>query len=128
MHCDVVVAANPGNDGKAYLVGGNVQQAVTMRMLPLNRNGQFWSLPRRMGAEDGCAPDNPQACNFNRQDWAVLLKLKPEASLARLPRGTPLLPGLPAAPPPQTCCVQCVVGSGVPRCPNPPASTPVPTP
>jgi len=128
MHCDIVVAANPGNDGKAYLVGGNVQQAVTMRMLPLNRNGQFWSLPRRMGAEDGCTPDNPEACNFNRQDWAVLLKLKPEASLARLPRGTPLLPGLPAAPPPQTCCVQCVVGSGVPRCPGPPASTPVPTP
>ncbi len=31
MHCDIVVAANPGGDSRAYLVGGNVQQAVTMR-------------------------------------------------------------------------------------------------
>lgn len=125
MHCDIVVATSPGNDGKAYLVGGNVQQAVTMRLLPLNRNGQFWSLPRRMGAEDGCAPDNPKACNFNRQDWAVLLKLKPEAALAGLPRATPIVPSAPASPT-QACCVQCVLGSGVPRCPKAQAPPPAP--
>lgn len=120
MHCDIVVAAE---GGKAYLVGGNVQQGVTMRMLALNRNGKFWSLPRRTGAEGGCSPDNPSACSFNRQDWVALLKLKPEAALARLPRATPVVPT--SVPGPDTgssqCCTACVVGSGVPRCPNRPA-------
>jgi hypothetical protein len=119
MHCDIVVAANPGNDGRSYLVGGNVQQGVTMRMLPLNRNGNFWSLPRRTGAEGGCSPDNAAACNFNRQDWVVLLKLKPPAALARLPRTTPALPAAMPVPGSQQCCTACVVGSGVPHCPKP---------
>jgi hypothetical protein len=116
MHCDIVVAANPGNDGKAYLVGGNVQQGVTMRILPLNRNGQFWALPQRHGAESACSPDNAAACNFNRQDWAVLLKLKSPAALARLPRATPV-PTMASSSQAQQCCTTCVVGSGVPRCP-----------
>lgn len=118
MHCDIVVAANPGNDGKAYLVGGNVKQGVTMRVLPLNRNGNFWSLPQRTGAE-GCSPDNPAACSFNRQDWVALLKLKPAAALARLPRATPVAPASSPLPGAQQCCTMCVVGSGVPRCPKP---------
>jgi hypothetical protein len=139
MHCDIVVATSPGGDSTAYLVGGNVQQAVTMRLLPLNRKGAFWSLPQRAGGEAACSPDNEAACNFNRQDWAVLLKLKPAAELARLQgapspaEATPTPPEYedgehraPPAPatPAGTCCVRCVVGSGVPRCPASPPATP----
>ncbi|RXR03414.1 DUF2272 domain-containing protein [Pseudoxanthomonas composti] len=141
MHCDIVVAANPGGDSTAYLVGGNVQQAVTMRLLPLNRKGAFWGLLQRNSGGAPCTPDNEAACNFNRQDWAVLLKLKPAAELARLqgtssaPESTPTPPEhndgdpvLPQAPVPSTgrCCVQCVVGGGVPRCPAAPSATPAP--
>lgn len=119
MHCEIVVAANPGNDSTAYLIGGNVQQGVTMRLLPLNRNGEFWSLPQRIDGGGPCSPDNAEACNFNRQDWAVLLKLKSPAALAQLPAATPpatsIVPQAPSAP---TCCINCVVGSGVPRCPQ----------
>lgn len=122
MHCEIVVAANPGNDSTAYLIGGNVQQGVTMRLLPLNRNGVFWGLPQRAGGEPQCSPDDEDACNFNRQDWAVLLKLKPTEQLAKLPGAGTLAPY--SAPPAETpearqCCVNCVVGSGVPRCPSP---------
>lgn len=120
MHCDIVVAANPGNDATAYLIGGNVQQGVTMRLLPLNRNGGFWALPRSSPGAPPCSPDNEDGCSFNRQDWAVLLKLKPAAALAGL--APPVRP-VPASilPPTQApaCCVSCVVGSGVPRCPRP---------
>ncbi len=116
-HCDIVVAANPGGDGKLYLVGGNVQQAVTMRVLNLNSNGRIWGLPQRSDGEVECSPDTPAACNFNRQDWAALLQLKPQAELAALgPVGPPsFLPDADATPR-QACCVNCVVGSGVPRC------------
>ena len=125
MHCDVVVAVNPRNDSTAYLIGGNVQQNVTMRMLPLNRNGNFWNLPQRIAGQAACSPDNEAACNFNRQDWAVLLQLKSAEELARLPRA---LPPSRAAPQPDrpTCCVNCVLGSGVPRCPTQPASPTTP--
>ncbi len=120
MHCDIVVAANPGNDSTAYLIGGNVQQGVTMRLLPLNRNGEFWSLPQRVDGGMPCSPDNLEACNFNRQDWAVLLKLKPAEILAQLPPAPALPSGsiMPSQTRPATCCVHCVVGSGVPRCPQ----------
>jgi hypothetical protein len=124
MHCDIVVAANPGNDGMAYLVGGNVQQGVTMRLVFVNRTGVLWGLPRRNASNPLCSPDNPTGCSFNRQDWAVLLKLKPAAALARLTRSLPdvrptaLLPEQPA------CCVHCVVGdTSLTRCP---ATTPTP--
>lgn len=119
MHCDIVVAANPGNDSTAYLIGGNVQQGVTMRLLPLNRNGEFWSLPQRIDGGAPCSPDNAEACNFNRQDWAVLLKLKTPALLAQLPAAiAPAASILPQATQAPTCCINCVVGSGVPRCPQ----------
>lgn len=115
MHCDIVVAANPGGDGKAWLVGGNVQQAVTMRMLNLNGAGRFWGLQQRLDGDPECSPDLPGACDFNRQDWAALLKLKSQEELARLgPVAPPVL--APADPTPQTCCVNCVLGSDVPRC------------
>lgn len=118
MHCDLLVAVNPGNDSTAYLIGGNVQHSVTMRLLPLNRNGEFWNLPLRSGGEAPCAPDNEAGCNLNRQDWAVLLQLKPADALARLPGALPPAVVSPPRPPPTTCCVNCVVGAGVPRCPK----------
>lgn len=119
MHCDIVVATNPGNDGKAYLIGGNVQQAVTMRMLNLNSSGNFWGLSRRGEGDIECSPDTASACDSNRQDWAVLLKLKPQEQLAQLGPVAPpsFLPRMPM--PQQTCCVNCVVGAGVPRCAAP---------
>ena len=124
MHCDIVVAVNPDNDGKAYLIGGNVQQGVTMRLVHVNRAGNFWELPQRSGVDPQCSPDSESFCNFNRQDWAVLLKLKPSAALAQIPRqeSTPPSPGgMPMATPPPACCVNCVLGADppVPRCPNP---------
>lgn len=120
MHCDIVVATNPDNDATAYLIGGNVQQGVTMRLLPLNRNGQLWGLPRSNPGATMCSPDNEEACNLNRQDWAVLLKLKPATVLAELPPPVRPVPAsiLPATQAP-ACCVNCVLGSGVPRCPRP---------
>lgn len=120
MHCDIVVAAaDPMSDPTAYLVGGNVVQGVTMRLLPLNRTGRLWRLPTTAGVAPPCSPDNDAGCSFNRQDWALLLKLKPPAALAALPPPAPLagrtLPEAPA----RDCCVHCVVGAGVPRCPAP---------
>jgi hypothetical protein len=124
MHCDIVVSTS-GN--RARVVGGNVLQGVTMRVLPLNRLGKLWSLPRRRGGEPECQPFNPEACNFNRQDWVALLKLNPSANV----------PAVPATP--QACCVICVLpmAPGMKRCPATPAGpnaspvtppTPTPTP
>jgi hypothetical protein len=110
MHCDVVVAASPDGDGRLYAIGGNVLQGVTLRMLNLNRNGMLWALPR--GNNAGCTPANEAACNFNRQNWAALLKLKPLAPL-------PVPSVIPSAAPGSTnCCINCVVGAVpvVPRC------------
>lgn len=125
MHCDVIVATEAG---RAYAVGGNVQQAVTMRLLDLNAQGHLWGLPRRLAGDTACSPDAADACNFNRQDWAVLLKLKPQEELARLGPVEPpaALPNPPVAPETPTCCVQCVLGADVPRCPvsGPPPATP----
>ncbi|PZO64111.1 MAG: DUF2272 domain-containing protein [Pseudoxanthomonas suwonensis] len=119
MHCDIVVGVNPGNSQLAYLVGGNVNQAVTLRKLRLAPNGYFADLPIRTPGGPECNPDQADACNANRQDWAVLLKLKSGSELAALPPPAPQIRsggGMPAAPP---CCTVCVVGSSVPRCPPP---------
>jgi hypothetical protein len=118
MHCEIVAAANPDNDGTVYLIGGNVQQAVTMRLLAINRAGLLWSLPRRSGTEPDCSPDSVASCSFSRQDWAVLLKLKPAQALAQLAPPLPMLSSPVQAQP--ACCVNCVVGAvpPVPRCPK----------
>ena len=107
MHCEIVTRSADAHT--AYLIGGNVLQSVTLRMLGLNRSGRFWNLPR--GSDIGCSPGNQAVCNFNRHDWVVLLKLKP--SLQAVPV-TPI-PGQPVEH--GKCCVQCVVGAGIPRCP-----------
>ena len=124
MHCDIVVATNPDNDGMAYLVGGNVLDGVTMRLLRLTPGGQFADLPMRLPDSPACSPDAPSACNASRQDWAVLLQLKPAQQLALLPPAMPMAPTTISQPRPEPqCCVNCVVGSGIPRCP---AGTPTP--
>ena len=73
MHCDIVVATAPGQ--MAWLVGGNVQQAVTLRMLRLDAQGRLADLPQRGASDRRCSPDAPAQCNLNRQDWVALLKL-----------------------------------------------------
>ena len=112
MHCDIVTGANVDGDGRLHLVGGNVLQGVTSRSLSLNRNGLLWGLPRRDGAP--CTPDTPAGCDFNRQDWVALLKLKP------LPAPVMPLPA-PSAPTTPSCCVQCALPmpAGMRRCPLP---------
>ena len=87
-------------------------KGVTMRLLHVNREGMLWGLPRRSGVDVSCSPSSENACSFNRQDWAVLLKLKPLAPMMQ-PRPFP-------GPAPQpACCVNCVLGADppVPRCP-----------
>lgn len=124
MHCDIVVAVNPDNDHLAYLVGGNVLDGVTMRLLKLTPGGQFADLPMRSVGDPECSPDAPSACNASRQDWAVLLQLRPAQELAALAPAMPMAPsGAPQSQPSQQCCVNCVVGSGIPRCQ---AGTPAP--
>ena len=114
MHCDIVVAASPGGDNRLYLVGGNVLQGVTMRVLALNRAGLPWGLPRRNGNEADCRPDNEAACNFNRQDWVALLKLNPLPA----PSGAISIPSTQPA-----CCTACPLPmpEGMRRCPAPQA-------
>ena len=124
MHCDIVVSVQPG---MLSLVGGNVLQGVTMRLVPINRQGLPWNLPRGTGANTACWPSNPDGCSFNRHDWSVLMKLRPDAELATLP--APAWAPTAPAPAPQTgrqCCVNCVVGAGIPRCPGPAAPTVLP--
>lgn len=115
MHCDIVVSTS-GN--RARVVGGNVLQGVTMRVLPLNRTGRFWSLPRRTGGEAECHPDNAAACNLNRQDWVALLKLNPSANVQAPMHSTPTTPS--------TCCVVCMLPmpEGIRRCPASQAEPP----
>lgn len=112
MHCDVVVSTR---DAHARLVGGNVLQGVTMRMLPINRAGRLWNLPRRTGAEVPCDPDRPTGCNLNRQDWVALLKLD-----------RTLTPVAPASIPSAPCCTACrlPMPPGLVRCDAEPARSP----
>ena len=114
MHCDIVVGANDSGDNRLHLVGGNVLQGVTARVLNLNRSGLLWALPKREPLA-ACSPANDAGCDFNRQDWVALLKLKP------LPPPESPLPPLPATAPP-SCCVQCALPMpvGMRRCPATP--------
>lgn len=117
MHCEIVAAADRGA-GRLHLVGGNVLQGVTLRMIPIDRAGLPSGLPRGAGRATGCWPGSPAACSFNRQDWAALLKLRPEHELAQLAPPVRSPAGLPTTAQPQ-CCVYCVAGSGIPRCQKP---------
>ncbi|HST44773.1 MAG TPA: DUF2272 domain-containing protein [Luteimonas sp.] len=116
MHCDVVVGTG-GTDGRISLVGGNVMHAVTLRQLPVNAAGLPSAWPTRTLDGPACSPEQPTACDLNRQDWGVLLKLK------SLPAATAPMAPLPTGFAPQpACCTACVVGAvpAIPRCPVPP--------
>jgi len=125
MHCDIVVGAAGEGAANAYLVGGNVLDGVTMRLLPLSAGGQFASLAMRAVEDPPCTPDTPLACDANRQDWAVLLQLRPAAELAALTPASPLQLAAPPVVPDASsptgsapmCCVECSIGDGLPRCP-----------
>lgn len=127
MHCDIVVGVQP-RDGLAYLVVGNVFDGVTMRLLPVDADGRLAGLPLRTADDAPCSPDLPEACSANRQDWVALMQLKPPRMLAGLAPPQPLPAAAPTAParsmPPQPpgtpagCCVYCVAGGDVPRCPK----------
>ncbi len=101
-HCDIVVAANVGGDRTLYLIGGNVLNAVTLRMLELDRSGRL--LPWDEGATprdedvDACSPASEDDCSFNRHDWSALLKLQ-AGDATPVPEAVPGAPETPAAPP-----------------------------
>ncbi|MFC6842023.1 DUF2272 domain-containing protein [Xanthomonas theicola] len=127
-HCDIVVAANVGGDRTLYLIGGNVLNAVTMRKLPLDRAGRLQlkaPLAQDQAGDDGagleCTPGREELCDFNRQDWAALLQLQPQAQLQ-----PPALPGtLPSADPAPTA-TPARVPAPVPATPVPPTTEPSP--
>jgi len=78
-HCEIVVAANAGGDRTLHLIGGNVANTVLMRRLPLDRTGVMeLHLPDAASGPQDCLPGREEECNFNRQDWAALLKLTPQ--------------------------------------------------
>ncbi|OEZ01859.1 MULTISPECIES: DUF2272 domain-containing protein [Stenotrophomonas] len=147
-HCEVVIAANMGGDHTLYLIGGNVMNTVAMRKLPLDRNGRIQLPPARSYDPYGvgCTPGREDECNFNRQDWAALLKLvatspmgytpsyppAPTPAAAPVPAYAPTTPpppataqpGVPATPPPQKLTFPRVV----PPRPVPPQSPQSPPP
>ncbi|MCR6662334.1 MAG: DUF2272 domain-containing protein [Luteimonas sp.] len=115
MHCDIVVGID---DGVLYLVGGNVFDGVTMRMITLDGTGRLSRLPLRGIDDRECSPDAPDACDLNRQDWAVLLELRDERDLLALAQ--PSLLSSSAAPitgEASQCCTDCSGGDGLPPCP-----------
>ncbi len=82
-HCDVIVRTDFDRHF-IEAIGGNVENAVTLRKLQLDAQNLL-VLPRPVnigmqGEEDdlqvGCSPDNESACGFNRQNWAALLRLR----------------------------------------------------
>lgn len=123
-HCDIVVAANVGGDRTLYLIGGNVLNTVMMRKLPLDRAGRL-VLPAPIDGNGGsdedtqgagleCTPAREELCDFNRRDWAALLKLREDAALAAsaslpavpsqsIPASAPtaMPPGFPRVVPPR---------------------------
>ncbi len=93
MHCDIVVAVDPRLRTLAA-IGGNVLNGVTMRKMTLDAQAYLILPPAPApraavanavqgdmdsGTDTGaCSPQNEGACNFNRQNWSALLKLKPQ--------------------------------------------------
>ena len=82
-HCDVVVHID-GKAQKMYVVGGNVQQSVTVKKLRLRRDLKFaenkngcgdWTLPPpSKGTPVG--PALMQNCSLNEKQWFVLLQMR----------------------------------------------------
>jgi hypothetical protein len=89
-HCDIVVGVAKN---RAYSIGGNVAQSVTMRQLNLNSKGFLSSkhiLPVTQIDESwlanvldhenetlpACEPISGVNCDMNRKDWVILLKAR----------------------------------------------------
>lgn len=77
-HCDIVVRTDDATR-KVTVIGGNVHDSVTERVLNLNEKGVLSS---RQGTRQ-CASYNPDKraggepnCNFNSQQWFVLLQAR----------------------------------------------------
>jgi len=76
-HCDIVVRVD-SDASKVTVVGGNVQNSVTEKVLNLNKKGVL-STAQGSTACDSYNPDKPASggepnCNLNRQKWFVLLQ------------------------------------------------------
>ena len=133
MHCDIVVGISIASDGTriAHLVGGNVHDTVAMRRLPLTPGDRFRDLPLRQAGDPDCSPESVYACDLNRQDWSVLLQLRPAEDLAALAPAPPQAQPAGAAPlawpaaggsgagaaPAGRCCNHCDPEVGLPLCP-----------
>jgi hypothetical protein len=77
-HCDIVVRIDD-KAKKVTVIGGNVQNSVTERVLNLNRKG---ALSSSQGTK-ACESYNPETvrtgepnCNLNSQEWFVLLQAR----------------------------------------------------
>ncbi len=116
MHCDIAVGID---EGVLYLVGGNVFDGVTMRMLRLDAAGRLSQLALRGMDDLECSPDTPVACDSNRQDWVLLLQLRDEQELLALAQ-PPVMPAsaAPIVADASQCCTDCTDGDGLQPCPN----------
>ena len=89
-HCDVVVHIDE-KAAKAYVVGGNVQQSVTVKKLRLaGRSLKFSKTETQPGGKAGCtgwalprpsadiplAPTFNDKCSLNDKNWFVLLQMR----------------------------------------------------
>ncbi|MGH6784221.1 MAG: DUF2272 domain-containing protein, partial [Sphingomicrobium sp.] len=77
-HCDIVVRTDAATR-RVTLIGGNVHDSVTERVLTLNRKG----VPSSSQGTKQCIGNNPDRraggapnCNFNSQKWFVLLQAR----------------------------------------------------
>lgn len=82
-HCDVVVHVDR-KALKMYVVGGNVQQSVTVKKLRLRRDMKFaenkgdcgdWTLPPP-SAGVSVGPSLRDNCSLNEKKWFVLLQIR----------------------------------------------------
>ena len=73
-HCDLVVASNPGGNRTSYTIGGNVLNAVTMRLLAVNERGAL--VTPAAGNPQDCTVQHPQLCSLNPPRWIALLQLR----------------------------------------------------
>jgi hypothetical protein len=76
-HCDIVVSVD-SDSSKVTVIGGNVQNSVTEKVLNLNTKGVLSSAQGSTVCEN-YNPDKPTSgsepnCNPNRQKWFVLLQ------------------------------------------------------
>jgi hypothetical protein len=73
-HCDIVVRVD-NDSSKVTVIGGNVQNSVTEKVLNLNKRG-ILSAAQGSTVCDTYKPTSPNEpnCNLNRQKWFVLLQ------------------------------------------------------